>query len=161
VGKSICTARLLLRPIAPGDTDTIARTSGTADKDKVRSLTKSSENWWKVHGFGVWVVLDSRDSEVLGWCGLRPIPSASSPEILFGLAPHARGKGFATESGQAALEYAFGVRSVNSVWGATIPENIASIAVMERLGMLFESRTNLDGVDSVIYRAKKPAAKTI
>jgi len=147
----------MLRPIEPEDADRIARAAGTTDTDRVASLIQNSALWWRSHGYGVWVVLDSEGDQALGWYGLRPIPSPSTPELLFGLARHVQGQGLATEAGRAVLNHVFKVGAVTLVWGATVPANKPSIGVMERIGMQFESRKDLDGVDSVIYKIKKSA----
>ena len=55
-----------------------------------------------------------------------------------------------TEAGLAVLDFVFSCGHVNAVWAATRYSNTASISVMQRLGMEFENRTDLDGVDSVI-----------
>jgi ribosomal-protein-alanine N-acetyltransferase len=76
--------------------------------------------------------------------------------LLYGLWPAWWGTGLATETGQAVLRYAFGLGH-ESVEAATDPPNVASIRVMERLGMSFHKRDKLNGLDTVFYRLTRDA----
>jgi RimJ/RimL family protein N-acetyltransferase len=53
----------------------------------------------------------------------------------YGLASSARRQGYATEAVQACLAHAFGELQVNRVFAITDRENLASSAVMRRVGM--------------------------
>jgi RimJ/RimL family protein N-acetyltransferase len=56
-------------------------------------------------------------------------------EVGWALDPAVWGRGYATEGGAAALAHAFGELGVDRVVSIVHPENAASIAVMERLGI--------------------------
>ncbi len=56
-------------------------------------------------------------------------------EIGWRLARAAWGHGYATEAARAALDYAFGTLRLDEVVSMTVPANLRSRAVMERLGM--------------------------
>ena len=146
------TERLTLRPISSDDVEQVAKLAGTDDTDRVAKLAQNSADWWRAHDYGVWVIEADQNSGCIGWCGLRPEMSPDAPELFYGLDSNARGKGFATEAGLAVLNYVLVQPGISSVWAAAEYSNTSSIAVMQRLRMTFESRTDLDGVDSVIYR---------
>lgn len=150
--KQLQTTRLILRPIASKHIDPIGQAAGTTDSDRIKTLVRNSEEWWQSYGYGVWVILDAESEDCLGWCGLRPEMSPDAPELFYGLAVNAQGNGFATEAGLAVLDFVFSCGQVNAVWAATKYANTASIGVMQRIGMEFENCTDLDGVESVIYR---------
>ena len=62
-------------------------------------------------------------------------------EIGWALHPDHWGKGFATEAGAAAVEYAFVHHYVDALYSVILPENTASQAVARRLGFtLWEQR---------------------
>jgi RimJ/RimL family protein N-acetyltransferase len=67
-------------------------------------------------------------------------------ELGWALLGSARGQGLATELGQGALDYAFGVLGARAVISFTERINSASRAVMERLGMKFAGEIQTDGL---------------
>ncbi len=73
---------------------------------------------------------------------------------MFGLEVSSRGQGLATEAARSVVTYALALPGVMSVWGATAVGNVASAAVMRRIGMSLESEGPLDGVQSFIFRVK-------
>ena len=101
--------------------------------------------------------MDVKSHQPIGWCGLRPGDSPLNPELFYGLAPSAQGKGLASEAARAAVHYAHTLPGIESVWSATRVDHAVSIAVMERIGMVFERRGDLDGVMSVVYRIWRSA----
>jgi RimJ/RimL family protein N-acetyltransferase len=144
--------RLILRPLSADDAEAVAKIAGSTDPSKIPTLVSRSASWWIAHGFGVWVITEPKNENILGWCGLRPEPTPESPELLYGLAESARGKGIATEAASAVVHHVFATLEVDSVWAATEHSNESSIGVMQRIGMQREKRTILDGIDSAIYR---------
>jgi RimJ/RimL family protein N-acetyltransferase len=74
-------------------------------------------------------------------------------ELGWALVESARGRGYATEIGAAGLEFAFGALGAQAVIAFTERHNIASRAVMERLGMAFAGEITaqglVEGVDGV------------
>jgi RimJ/RimL family protein N-acetyltransferase len=147
-------SRLKLRPLSADDVEAVERAAGSTDPSRISTLVNRSACWWHTHGFGVWVITDPLTEQILGWCGLRPEPTPDSPELFYGLAQSARGMGFATEAASTVVNYVFATLGVDSVWAATEHSNESSFGVMQRIGMRQESRTVLDGVDSVIYRIR-------
>jgi [ribosomal protein S5]-alanine N-acetyltransferase len=72
--------------------------------------------------------------ELAGTAGLRPLEGIGL-EIFYSLAPGSWGKGYATEAARAVLDYALGPLALPEVLAEVDADNIASIAVIERLGM--------------------------
>jgi [ribosomal protein S5]-alanine N-acetyltransferase len=66
-----------------------------------------------------------------------------TPEIEVGwhLKKSAWGKGYATEAGQAVLNYGFNVLKLPIIYAVVNPANTASIQVTQRLGMTPLGRT--------------------
>ena len=69
-----------------------------------------------------------------GAAGLRPLEDLGT-EIIYSLAPHAWGRGYATEAARAVLEYALGPLRLPEVLAEVDEGNTASAGVLERLGM--------------------------
>ena len=90
-------------------------------------------------GWGLWAVERRESGELLGCVGLN-VPSFEAPftpcvEIMWRLAAAHWGRGFATEAARECLRFAFGTLALGEVVAFTVPANLRSRALMERLGM--------------------------
>ncbi len=83
-----------------------------------------------------------KDGTYLGWCGLKYFPE--NDEVDLGYRFHKRhwGKGYATESSRACLEYGFNELKLKKIIARAMPANIGSIKVMQNLGMTFKGTDN-------------------
>lgn len=91
---------------------------------------------WAEHGFGIWAVEERATNAFVGRAGVafhRLWPD--EPEVGWGLDPEFWGRGYATEAGATSLRYAFATLGYERVVSITLPENAASIRVMNRLGI--------------------------
>ncbi|MDB4089115.1 GNAT family N-acetyltransferase [Flavobacteriales bacterium] len=103
------------------------------------------------NGFGRWTVVRKEDNEILGWCGLK---KRQDGVIDIGYRFHKKfwNKGYATESARACLNYGFEVLNLEEIIGNTDRENLASIKVLEKIGLKFWKNDKYDGInDSVQY----------
>jgi RimJ/RimL family protein N-acetyltransferase len=94
---------------------------------------------WDDHGFGVWAVeVDGRFAGILGLWHVR-FEASFTPavEIGYRLMPGFWKRGIATEAGAAALRYGFEQLELQEVVAYTIPGNLRSRRVMEKLGMRY------------------------
>lgn len=91
------------------------------------------------HGFGSWVLEIPGEMPFAGCVGLLNVTFAShftpAVEIGWRLARAAWGKYYATEAAQCALRYAFETKQLQELVSFTVPANLRSQAVMQRLGM--------------------------
>ena len=118
-----------------------------------RTIEKQKETPRTVYNMAVTL---KSTQELIG--GFR-ISSESDIEgsIGYKLAKHHWGKGYATEAAIAVVDFGFNVLNLHRVYATVHPENVASIRVLEKVGMTLEGRLreNLlyDGVfgDSLIY----------
>jgi len=91
-------------------------------------------------GYGIWLIeLGSGaalagSAPLVGTAGLRPLEE-SGLEIFYSLAPGAWGRGYATEAARAVMEYGLGPLRLPEVLAEVDEGNIASVAVVKRLGM--------------------------
>jgi RimJ/RimL family protein N-acetyltransferase len=90
-------------------------------------------------GWGLWALATEPQQEFLGYVGLAEpsFAAAFTPctEILWRLKRTAWGHGYAAEAARACLRYAFGTLALAEVVAFTVPANLRSRALMERLGM--------------------------
>nr|WP_281368203.1 GNAT family N-acetyltransferase [Simiduia aestuariiviva] len=114
-------------------------------------------------GWGIWKVLLSEDQQFIGWILVRPMgffsetPDWENLELGWRFKRETWGKGYATEAA-AAIAAAFSTKAdVATLSAIAVPENTASIAVMEKLGMRY-LKTDLHrdplGDAEVVYYAK-------
>jgi [ribosomal protein S5]-alanine N-acetyltransferase len=82
---------------------------------------------------------DTRHDRVIGGINLRLSPEHRLAELGYGLARSAWGRGLATEAVRAVMDTAFvSLPLLNRVRAVADPRNVASLRVMERLGMVRE-----------------------
>jgi RimJ/RimL family protein N-acetyltransferase len=89
------------------------------------------------HGFGLWAV--EREGSFIGYVGLM-IPSFEAHftpcvEVGWRLAHESWGHGYAIEAARAACRHGFGELGLAEIVSFTVPENLRSRRVMEKLGM--------------------------
>ena len=152
--------RLELRPAAHHHGTVLeAMATDTAEmataRRRVDWILASSLEWFAEHGFGLWVIHPAGQETPIGWAGLRPGVDPSTPELLYGLARDARGRGYATEASTAILTWLFERPRFTGAWAATTRDNPASRRVLERLGMRLKGVEELDGVESLVYRVSR------
>jgi RimJ/RimL family protein N-acetyltransferase len=120
-----------------------------ADPETARFITRKglpysqSQTWgemallvghWQLLGHGMFVVEERAGGAFLGRVGpLRP-PGYPGFEIAWGLAPAARGKGYAVEAARAAIDWSFETFGLDRIISIIHPDNAASRRVAERLG---------------------------
>jgi ribosomal-protein-alanine N-acetyltransferase len=157
MNRVLRTDRLLLKPAAMADAPRLVEISEPTTPDRIRQFVENQLSWWKEYSYGLWLIALPATETLAGWCGLRPGDSPNEPELLFGLAVAERRHGIATEAVKSVLAYAFTLPTIQSVWAATNENNLASAAVMKRVGMSFEAQRELDGALSVLYRMRAPS----
>lgn len=148
---TLTTARLVLRPLVAADAPAYAAmrchpdvtrwlppAAGTPLEIAARNI-ESFRQLWALDGHAPWGLFlrqpDERAGRLIGQGGLRIIPEFAATELLYALHPDVWGQGYATEMGEAALRFGFESRGLGSIFAITVPDNVASQAVMRRLGM--------------------------
>ena len=86
-------------------------------------------------------------NRVIGSCGLGPLDfSTDETELFYALRKEYWGKGLATEAARAVLKYAFKTIKIERLVAVTMPANVGSVKVIEKLGLSFEKKvTGLSG----------------
>jgi RimJ/RimL family protein N-acetyltransferase len=112
-------------------------------------------NQYKENGYGRWLVTEKETGNPIGWCGLKFHTDTKETDIGYRLLESAWGKGYATESAKACIDYGFNYFNLNRIIGDAIKENTASINVFKKLGMTYLKDSLLDNIESVVYELKK------
>jgi [ribosomal protein S5]-alanine N-acetyltransferase len=92
----------------------------------------------------VWATVRKADNKYIGRCGLYPhfgsdnavIPKEA--KLAFYIAPAYWGQGFATESGQAFMQFGFSELGLNRIVASVQDGNDASIHVLQKLGFTLD-----------------------
>lgn len=144
----IGTERLILREwreadVAPfaamgRDPDVMAYLGPLTDEAETRAAIERQRGFQARQGHCFWAVERRGDGAFLGFCGLKPgaagTPIEGEVEIGWRLARHAWGQGHAREAAAACLDWAW-ARGMPRVTAITVPANVRSWGLMERLGM--------------------------
>ena len=100
------------------------------------------------HGFGLWAVEIPGIAPFIGFVGLS-VPKFDAHftpcvEVGWRIAAAYWKKGYATEAAQVAVSYGFLQQELSEIVAMTVPENVASRRVMEKLGMAHDPTDDFD-----------------
>jgi RimJ/RimL family protein N-acetyltransferase len=111
----------------------------TLDRQQSDALVGRFSEHLNRHGYGFWAVEIREGAPFVGFLGLSNVSFEAhftpSVEIGWRLAREAWGKGYAQEAARAVLRHAFDVLKLREVVSSTVPANIRSFTLMERIGM--------------------------
>ena len=84
-------------------------------------------------------IIIKASQKIIGWCGIQPFdPIPDKKEIFFGLSPAHWYKGYMTEAAVAVLRYGFETLNLKEIVAGVKPKNSASIAILEKIGLVFQ-----------------------
>ena len=101
-------------------------------------------------GGGLWVLPSRVSQQILGLARLAD-DAKGELELTYVLHPRIWGLGYATRMAHTVMNHAFGMGSVAAVWAGADEPNVASIAVMQRLGMKFRRKVGYPAGAGVEY----------
>lgn len=106
-------------------------------------------------GYGLWLVYPIGQLEAVGFVGLYGFFSEAQPQLLYALRPQYQGQGFATEASRRIVQYAFDALGYAYLEASCDVPNVASVRVMERLGMERLKEERIDDKALVWYRLNR------
>jgi RimJ/RimL family protein N-acetyltransferase len=141
------TERLTLRPLALTDTAFIIallnspgwiayigeRNIRTTD-DAVAYINKINSNT----AIQYWVVCRKTDGAAAGLVTCIKRDYLDHPDIGFAFLPEVEGRGFAYEAASVLLKYLLHETAFTTMLATTVPENVRSIRLLEKLGLHFQ-----------------------
>jgi RimJ/RimL family protein N-acetyltransferase len=86
-------------------------------------------------GFGRWGCLYKPEDKIIGFSGFRYLPELDEVDLGYRLLPEYWGRGLATESCRACLQFGFQVIGFDHIIALVLPQNARSIRVLEKIGM--------------------------
>jgi RimJ/RimL family protein N-acetyltransferase len=140
------TGRLMLRPPRIGDFERYAELLGDAQAARyIGGQLPRAAAWrrflqmpgaWAVQGFGMFSVVEKASGRWIGQVGPWKPEGWPGNEVGWSFHPDAWGRGYATEAGMAAIDWAFANLGWDDIIHCIHPDNLAS----QRLAMRFGSR---------------------
>lgn len=167
--QTISTTRLFMTPFAPehadglfvmnSNPDVMHFLGGPQSREKTEEGITRIQRRWVTHGYSWWTVLLKDTDIVIGAACLQHLAHKEDAPLEIGwrLPPPYQGKGYATEAGQAAMDFGFHRVGVDYICAVADPKNIASQQVMQRLGMTYVGIQTHYDVPCAYYEKSKPA----
>ena len=90
------------------------------------------------HGFGLWLVSLKVEGTPIGICGLLKRETLPDVDVGYALLPAFWSRGYAAEAASACVEYGRARLGLARIVAITQADNVASIRVLEKLGLRFE-----------------------
>ncbi len=147
------TERLILRELRTTDLEGMFELDSNPEVHKylgnkpVKTKTESQKmldsiiNQYKERGIGRFAAIEKATGNFIGWSGIRLNTEYNMNgftkyyDVGYRFIPKYWGKGYATESGKAAVDYAFNVLKLSKLYGTTEMGNQASHNALLKIGL--------------------------
>jgi len=165
------TKRLLLRAITFEDKEQLFELHTDPDVQQwtgepvVESMQEIEQaiairhNDYTQYGFGRLATIHKQTNEFIGWAGLTYLPEFDKVDLGYRFKKKYWGMGFATEASKAIIDHGFNVLNLDLIIAIALPENKASIKVMQKVGMIYDKQAPYDDEfpDAIWYKLEKTA----
>lgn len=94
-------------------------------------------------GFGRWACVLKETGDLIGFCGLKYLSDIDVVDIGYRFLPKYWGQGLATEACQASLQFGFQQLQLSRIYAFVLPQNLASVRVLQKTGFQPESQVQL------------------
>jgi ribosomal-protein-alanine N-acetyltransferase len=147
------TSRLILRPFTENDGEAMLRIQDNPIMTRYTpdETWKGIEDAYEFLKFAQWLytddpnrpwfriflgIMEKLSDNLIGYCGLgNPEFNAKLVEVFYSVDCPYWGRGYATETAQALLNYGFRELKLDKIVGFAEKENLASIRVLEKIGL--------------------------
>ena len=160
--RIIETSRTNLRNFTMDDLDDVAAILGNprvmkylghncqpVSRDETREILEGIIRFRQNRGYGRMAVISKENNKLIGMAGLRFFED--NAELFYLLDEPYWGKGLATEIGKAILEYGFETFDFPRIIAIARPANVATLRVLEKIGLKFEREDVIAGVRANRY----------
>ncbi len=151
--NELSTARLRLRYWRAADAAPFAALSadpqvmqfmpGCLSRAQSELFARQAQAGLAQRGFGLWAVEVRGHTPFIGYLGLSPVtfaaPFTPAVEIAWRLERASWGCGYATEAAREVLRFAFEDLALPEIIAFTVPANVRSQALMQRLGLRYDA----------------------
>ena len=108
------------------------------------------------NNLGRWAMHIKETNEFIGWCGLKYRPDLDETDLGYRLMQKAWGLGYATEAARHTLNYGSSKLNLQLIPARAHIENIATIKVLEKLGMDYIGDSIVDDCPVRTYHMVNP-----
>jgi RimJ/RimL family protein N-acetyltransferase len=166
------TERFVLREILPTDVEDMFELDSDPDvhkylgnkpltsREQTVNIINSIRQQYITHGIGRWAIVNKRTFDFIGWSGLKFVTDLTNHhknyyDLGYRLKKEYWGKGIATETAIASLNYAFNKLHANQVYAMADVENQVSNKILKKIGLSFIEKFNLDGIEHNWYKIER------
>jgi RimJ/RimL family protein N-acetyltransferase len=115
----------------------------------------------KRNGIARWTAIEKSTGKYMGWSGIKLYEKECCGhinfyEIGYRFKPEYWGKGFATETAKAALDYTFNTLKAEVACAMTHHENLASKSVLEKNGFVKTQEFMEGDIPCFFFECKRP-----
>jgi ribosomal-protein-alanine N-acetyltransferase len=114
-------------------------------------------------GYGQFAIELKLSADLIGVCGILQRINLGLTDVGFALMPQYWRQGYALEAARAVMDYGHSVLGVERIVGLTSETNTASINLLKKLGMRFETMVSMsaDGAANTrLYSEIRPGSTT-
>ncbi len=124
-------------------------------KDEVYPIIENIQKQYEENGFGRWAIISKDNNDFIGWCGLKVETEIRKPQVYNDIGYRLReeywGKGIATETAKACMDYGYNKLNLDTICAAAVKDNIASDRVLHKIGLKRSEEFIFEGVDCWFY----------
>ncbi len=160
-----------MRKLAPEDAldffklnidEEVLRYTGDQPFESLAAAKDFLNNYDQYERFGVGrlAVIDQSTKQFMGWCGLRYSLEKNEYDIGFRFFKKYWNQGFATETAKKCIDFGFSELNIDRVVGRAMNQNLASIKVLEKIGMKFKENITFEEQVGCLYELKNQFTRT-
>ncbi|WP_430408990.1 GNAT family N-acetyltransferase [Kordia sp.] len=105
---------------------------------------------YEINYFGLWLVSLKDTGIPIGMCGLVNRDYLENIDIGFALLPKYERKGYMYEATKATMNYGKKVIGIDKIVAITDTKNVASIGLLNKIGLQFEKKLQLSDDDIIL-----------
>ncbi len=127
---------------------TLSADGNVLSEEATREAVRQGVEHWQQHGFGFWVFRAKSDGQFIGRGGLKKyqIDGQGVIGLAYAVLSDFWDQGFATEMAEAILRIGFEQLRFPGIASWTLPNNLPSQRVMEKLGLQYERDIEFAGL---------------
>lgn len=162
------TERLIIRPFTTGDVEAsyemnldaeVSKYTGdggvVSKKEIERRIIENVLGDYQKYGYGRLAVELKGENKFIGFTGLKYLEDMGEVDLGYRFMKKYWGQGIATESAKASISLGFETLGLKRIIAMALPENTASIRVLEKLNFVLEKEFIEGGELTKLYSLSK------
>jgi ribosomal-protein-alanine N-acetyltransferase len=166
------TERLIMRDLTEQDTQGMFELDSEPEvhtylgNNPIKTLNEAEKNiafikeQYEKNGIGRWAVIEKKTGDFIGWSGFKLITDVVNNRTQFydlgyRFIKKAWGKGYATETAIASLDFGFNQLNQKEICAIADIENLASNRILQKIGMSKVNKFDYENLPHNFYIMKK------